>query len=198
LFDALRKTVVNAFIVFHLVIITAWSLPPPQQGNKRPFIVYLSQKYEDTRERITNNRVVSWYMIFMGLWQGWDMFSPNPLSLNLDVEADITYRNGQVVNYIFPRMNELGLFQRYQKERYRKWRERVRVDDYRSIWHDAALWVARQHYTDVNNPPVHVSLTRYWMQLPPPQAGQYQPWQAYYERTSHYQYYDLNIEPGDL
>src|SRR3954469_688867 len=80
-----------------------------------PFCTRLVQKIED-------------YVIWSGLWHSWDMFSPDPLSLNFNVQAFITYADGVTETWDFPRMDKMGLWEKFQKERYRKWRERVRQD----------------------------------------------------------------------
>ncbi len=185
----MSRIVLNLLILFHLTAIVFWSLPPPASAT-RP----LAGHYGALREAV--NRRTSAYILLTGLWQSWDMFSPNPLSLNCDVEADVTMRDGRTAAWIFPRMNELGLAQRYQMERWRKWREHVRCDDYRSIWADTARSVARR-FNDATNPPVKVTLTRYWMELPPAQSPM-TPVCAYYPRTNHYQFYDYVVQPGDL
>jgi hypothetical protein len=147
----LRAWLVNAFIVGHVSTIAAWSIPTPLQ----PVPVRAL------------NRLTAPYMRGLGLWQGWDLFAPDPLTVNIDVEAEVTFRDGRRVLWVFPRMEELSYFDRYRKERYRKWRERVRLDTYRSVWPDTAGYVGRL-YDGPGHPVVAVALIRRWVEIPAP------------------------------
>ncbi len=146
-----RVWLVNAFIAFHVACIASWSVPAPLQ----PALVRAW------------NALVAPYMLRTGLWQGWDMFAPNPLAINIDVDADVTYRDGRHGTWVFPRMQELSYWERYRQERYRKWRERVRLDAYALIWPDTARFVARLAARP-GAPVDLVALTRHWAEIPPP------------------------------
>src|SRR3954465_5465996 len=111
------RVIITLFILFHVYIMATWGLPTS------PFRTRLVQKIED-------------YVIYSGLWHSWDMFSPDPLSLNFRIQAQIIYQNGSTKMWDFPQMEKLGLWERFQKERYRKWAERVRQDAYAGIWDD--------------------------------------------------------------
>ena len=170
------------FILIHLTAIGFWSLPPFLLRNKI-------------------NNFFQPYMIFSGLWQGWDMFSPNPQRINFHLNAEITYQDGTKKDWLFPEMQSLGYFRRYQKERYRKWRERVRQDDYSKIWPDTARWIARQNYDPKNippNPPKTIVLSRHWSDIPPPTQALYQPLPKAYEHTNHYNFFTYQVLPEDL
>src|SRR5262249_43162511 len=121
------------------------------------------------------------YVIKSGLWHSWDMFSPDPLSINFNLKAEISYQNGAVRTWTFPRMEKLGYWERFHKERYRKWRERVRMDIYSVVWDDTARYIARLNDTPTNHP-VQVTLIREWQPIlvPVPVPGkstlrEYQP-----------------------
>jgi hypothetical protein len=122
------------------------------------------------------------------------MFAPNPSSLNCYVGAQIFYRDGHTSLWSFPRMEELGIIDKYFKERYRKYtNDNLRLDSDAAAWPDAARYVARVNNSPAN-PPVAVNLVRYWSIVPPPTAnGLYDapPWQQY--AFFHYQ-----VAPGDL
>ena len=72
-----KRIALNIFIVFHLSLIVCWAVPV----NRRLFLVA--------------RPVIAAYMRWSGLAQGWNLFAPNPLSLNSRAEAEITYRDGQ-------------------------------------------------------------------------------------------------------
>lgn len=151
----LRSWAINAFIVGYLAAVVSWSLPTPARVDAVRVLRRISEPL----------------MLRAGLWQGWDMFAPTPLSTNLSVEARVRLADGSEVTWVFPRMERLGYLERYRKERYRKWRERVRLDAYSLVWADAARWIARQA-SRPGVPAREVVLTRRWARIPPP-AG---PW----------------------
>ncbi len=162
---SLKRTAITVFIVFNLVAIVAWAVPIDS-----PFTA-------------TVRSAVGRYVLFVGLFQKWDMFSPDPSRLNNFVSATITYRNGERRLWVFPRMEMLGYFDRYAKERYRKYaNDNLRLDSNAQLWPDAARYVARINNTNPANPPVSVVLIRYWSTVPPPDPNGYyveSPWQQY-------------------
>lgn len=139
---------ISIFILVHIYIIAMWGLP-------------------GSRFRSSVIRPVADYVIETGLWHSWDMFSPDPLSVNFHLEAEITFEDGSRTIWEFPSMEKLGLWERFQKERYRKWRERVRQDAYGAIWTDTTRYIARLH-NNPTNPPAKVVLIRHWEQIRPP------------------------------
>jgi hypothetical protein len=173
-----KRLAVNVFIAFHLIAISFWALPGSQFRDKMvaPF---------------------GHYMMTLGLWQSWDMFSPNPLSLTIRLDAEITYRDGTRERWEFPQPEKLGLIERSLKERYRKWRERVRLDTYSYIWPDTARAIARRH-SRPDNPPVKVALTRYWAELPRPAPRDYQPIPKSYDAIFRYLFFEYQVQPADL
>src|ERR1700723_3937488 len=100
-----QKIGINVFIVFHIFAITAWAIP------------FRSQFANDCRE------LVRPYLLWSGLFQAWDMFSPMPKATNTYLEAVIIYKDGSTQMWDFPRMELLSLSQKYSKERYRKFVE---------------------------------------------------------------------------
>jgi len=138
----------SVFILIHLYIMAVWGLP----GSTFRYIF---------------SQPIAGYVIASGLWHSWDMFSPDPLAVNFNVEAQILYQDGSTKIWEFPRMEKLGIWERFQKERYRKWRERVRLDAYGMAWDDTARFIARLNDTWANHP-VRVTLVRHWQPIPSP------------------------------
>jgi hypothetical protein len=154
----LRRAVIHAFVLFHLAAVTAWS-------------------FTSTESKAPVDRAVrsafGWYMFPTGLWQAWNMFAPNPGMSNVYVEAEVTLRDGSTATWRFPRMDELGYFERYRVERYRKWgNERVFAGGKPDpvIAADAARFAARQ-VERPGNPATRVELARYRAQIPSPRRG---------------------------
>src|SRR5688500_10191852 len=81
---------INAFIILQLYVIIFWGMPGSNFRN-------------------TMVRAVETYVIKIGLWHSWDMFSPDPLAVNFNVIAHITFADGTIRAWEFPRMEKLGL-----------------------------------------------------------------------------------------
>jgi hypothetical protein len=151
---------INAFILWHLFALTIWLLPG--SSVLRRSVV----------------RLVHPYMVFTGFAQNWNMFSPNPSDLDLYWEARITYANGQVRSWNFPRMSDLGYVERYRRERFRKMIEFANPDTNRMVWPSLAKYAAQRNHTDPRNSPVAVELVRHFRIVPPP-GGTFAPYQTY-------------------
>ncbi len=173
------KRLINAFIIFHLVALGLWSLPSSEFRN------WAARPFEN-------------YIVRMGLWHVWDMFAPTPLTLNFRCEAEITYHDGSIKIWEFPRMEKLSLLKRIPAERYRKWTERVRQDSNSFVWEDTARFIARLNYQNFTNPPVLIAMTRIWGAIPPPRKGDYQPIPAEFHLTNEYTFYVYSVQPEDL
>lgn len=176
-----RSWAINAFIVAYATAVGAWSVPAPAQP---PAVRQL-------------NRWLEPIMLRSGLWQGWDMFAPDPLSIDISVEGEVLLRDGTSVTWVFPRMETLGYLERYRKERFRKWRERVRLDAYALVWPDTARFVARQ-VSRPENPARLVQLLRRWEPIPPP-VGPWLPARRSAAVLTHeYRFFTHAVAPGDL
>ena len=184
------RGVISIFILVHIYIMAAWGLP----GSS--FRTGLVQPVQD-------------YVIQTGLWHSWDMFSPDPLSVNFRVEAEITYADGSKGIWEFPRMEEFGMWQRFQKERYRKWRERVRQDAFGTVWTDTTRYIARLH-NNPTNPPKRIALIRRWEPITPPymllnttnmaasKMRDYQPMPKEWPMRFNYRFKEYEVSPEDL
>ena len=102
-------------------------------------------------------------MRFSGLWQGWAMFAPNPISEDIYVSARVSFSDGSHVDWDLSRMNKMGYGQRYAMERWRKWaNDNLRLDDNKALWPAAGLWIARELASDYALTATGVELTRHW------------------------------------
>lgn len=186
---------IKLFFFFHVFMITVWSLPQPAfdvASGQVPltaqtffarfgdWVLYFNAKFLKPRHesyyRATNERSVkavydvvpNIYMARTGLWQYWDMFAPNPASLDYWVDAIVLYEDGTYKVYQYPRMYEMGIIEKYFKERYRKFYERVNMDEHSWRWPTFAQRIALLSYDDPGNPPVEVTLRRHWREILPP------------------------------
>jgi hypothetical protein len=170
------RIAISLFLAFNLFAIVSWCVPLDS-----PLIVRCRE-------------LAGPYLRLTGLFQKWDMFAPDPSKLNNYVGAVITYRDGTSSQWTFPRMEELGAWDRYLKERYRKYaNDNLRLDGNAPIWPDAARYIARLNNRP-GNPPVEVGLVRYWQFVPPPPAeGDAPPGE-----WNQYMFFRYNVAPGDL
>jgi hypothetical protein len=169
-----RYIAVNVFLVFHILAITCWCIP----ANGFLFLAFRS--------------AVQPYLLWSGLFQSWDMFSPNPKDVNSYVEAIIIYKDGSTQFWTFPRMQLLGLTERYYRERYRKFEENLLQSKYSALWPDAARHVVR-NYNNPSNPPQTVMLLVRWSNIVPRADGALErsPWDAHV-------FYSYAVRPEDL
>ena len=122
---------------------------------------------------------IKYYTLSTGFWQYWDMFSPNPASIDFYGTATVFYQNGSSVLYHYPRMYDLSIPKKYVSERYRKFYERAHTEEDSYIWPVFAQRIALINYSDPNNPPVRVVLTRHWLPIAPPGKPQQQDYNSY-------------------
>ncbi len=82
---------ITIFILVHLYIMAFWGMPPSGFRN------FMLQPVQD-------------YVIKSGLWHSWDMFSPDPFSMNVNLHAQVFFQDGSLKIWEFPRMDKLGYF----------------------------------------------------------------------------------------
>ncbi|MEA2259190.1 MAG: hypothetical protein QOJ51_2015, partial [Acidobacteriaceae bacterium] len=125
---ALRRGAISAFILFHLFVITVVAVPLKAFSGVKALVMP--------------------YMRWSGLYQSWDMFGPDPVKVNAYVKAVVISRDRHMQVWSFPKMEDLGLGERFRKERYRKFMEVLPQPQYAPLWPDVASHLARS----LNNP----------------------------------------------
>jgi hypothetical protein len=169
-----RNIAINFFLVFHIVTITFWCLPI-------------------NSALVLECREIVWpYFLWTGLFQSWDAFSPNPRATNNYLEALIIYRDGSTEYWTFPRMQLLGLTERYYRERYRKFEENLLEAEHSGLWPDAARHVARFH-SGGSVPPATVMLLVRWSNIIQHDDGTFErtPWDTHV-------FFSYTVTPEDL
>jgi hypothetical protein len=154
----MKKIAINVFIVCHLSFIFCWALPLNTGilTNLRPKIAP--------------------YMVWSGLAQGWNLFAPNPLSLNSRLEAEISYSDGQKGVWKFPLPQNYGYIKRYTLERQHKFSlDSLLNNKFALLRPDAARYIARLNNKG-DNRPVSVTFVSYRSQIAPPGSNQPEPW----------------------
>ena len=98
-----------------------------------------------------------------GLWQGWDMFAPQPRDEDIFVSAEIWYADGTSETRKLTRMIEMPYLERYRKERWRKFfNDNLRLDSSKVMWEPCAAWIARDAATNTGRVVARVELARHW------------------------------------
>jgi len=145
-----KRRLINLFIIWHAFALFIWLMPG-------------------------NSAIVQWfvpvvrpYLTVTAFAQSWSMFSPSPDHLDVYLEAKITYANGQVKSWEFPRMVHYGYVKRYEEERWRKMTENVTHGSNQNLWPMMARYAARVNDPDPHNPPVRVALIQHSRIIPPP------------------------------
>jgi hypothetical protein len=148
----LRELVLSVCFVCYIGLTVIWLLP-----NSEP------------KTRIFDHLSVWWN--FWGLNQNWSLFSPEIRSINLHVSAVITFEDGTKLIWQAPRMDKLGLLDRFYYEKFRK----LVIDSmpwpsYKSFWIDTAKYVGKKFYCPENKP-VWFSLQLHWIEIPKPEGN---------------------------
>lgn len=177
---------IKLFVAFHLVAITAWALPMPNEaqlkGEVQPggseWLLYYN--YTEVKQF----GPIRAYLFATGFWQYWDMFSPNPAGIDVYCDAEIVHKDGTTSIYAYPRIHDLPIPEKYLKERWRKFYERVNNPNYCFFWPVFAQRLALFADQDPANPPVLVRLRRHTHPIP----GPGQPDDGNYKEEMFFQY----------
>lgn len=146
------RRLVNVFLVWHLFALAIWLSPSNSAIGQSPVGVGL----------------VRTYMTLTSFAQSWSMFSPYPDKLDVTLEAQITYVDGEKRGWFFPRMSHMGYVRRYQEERWRKLVEVATHANSQAVWVGLARYAARTNNRDPHNRPVSVMLLQHSRVIPPP------------------------------
>ena len=110
----------------------------------------------------------------IGAEQAWGVFAPNPRNTSLELQARVTFADGSTAMWELPHGPVVGGNLRFY--RWRKWLERVRSDDYRSLWAPTARWIATE-FDDHPSEVVRVELIRRFHRNVV--AGEQPPWEEF-------------------
>ncbi|MBI2812002.1 MAG: hypothetical protein HYX67_14395 [Candidatus Melainabacteria bacterium] len=145
----IRIPVISVLIVFYIGT-SALYLSPPSLWRQRLLAPFWN------------------FIEYTGLWQYYTVFSP-PRSFNLYLEGEVELANGKTVIWKYPRVEQLGLVEKMQKERFRKLYNDIANEPTDGVlWPDLARYIARQVYAETGVRPVKVGLIRYWSDTPAP------------------------------
>jgi hypothetical protein len=143
-----RQRLIVAFVIFHIVAISIFAIP----------IDFLPLR--------ALRNLLAPYMVCIGMTESWDTFAPNPKATEQFLKAIVFRASGQTETYSFPRMEELSLWERYRKERYRKFVESLLCSECSGLWPDVEKAVARRENNPAD-PPIKVVLIKFESPIEP-------------------------------
>ena len=124
-------------------------------------------------------------LLLLGLWQSWDMFSPDPRTIDICVELRCTNRDGTSDRRMLSDMVAMGSYERWQKDRWRKYfNDHLRLDDEHALWQPFAEYAARR-LREEGHDPAAIELVRWWRPCDPAVRPDLRadvrqtPWQSY-------------------
>lgn len=148
--ERIGRLIVSVFVLAYIVLVSVYLSPPSPW---RDVALQPVQKFVD----------------YVGLWQDYCLFAPDPPSTNIDLSAELTFADGRKEIWNFPRMEKLNLFERIIKERYRKFGDdHVASEAY--LWPDLCRYLSRV-YAARGKPPVSITLIKRFADIPPPEKG---------------------------
>lgn len=124
-------------------------------------------------------------LLTLSLWQYWDMFAPTPRSDDFKVEVIYLTADGERHSIFLTDMRSLGYFERWQKERWRKYfNDNLRTDAKKYLWEPYAVFFHKQLKND-GVTAVQIELVRHWRSAELPfspglrPAHRSSPWRTY-------------------
>ena len=160
--SAAGQAVIGAFALLLVLAVLGWNLPAGRPHDRAV-------------------RALGPLTQGLGLEQDWALFAPDPRSFGVAVHATLTYQDGHTRRWDPPH-NGL-LVTPYRNYRWQKYVERLRADDYSTLWDPTARWLARTYGPGV----VKVVLTRYFRDVADPGDGKPRP------RPGSYDFYTLDL-----
>jgi hypothetical protein len=117
--------------------------------------------------KLVIDRVAGTPLLLLGLWQAWDMFSPDPRTADICVEMRCTSRDGTTDRRMLTDMVAMGYPERWQKDRWRKYfNDHLRMDDEHVLWQPFAEYAARR-LREEGDDPATIELVRWWRNCEP-------------------------------
>jgi hypothetical protein len=100
------------------------------------------------------------------LEQAWDVFAPDPVHAEVELEATVLFADGTEEIWTPPRAPAALAVLTYHWELW----SRAVVTGYRPVAQATAQWIATQH-ARAGKAAVRVTLRRRWYEVPPPASG---------------------------
>lgn len=101
----------------------------------------------------------------LGIWQGWNMFSPNPLRYDVNIYARLYYEDGTIITKNIEDSLEDNFLLPFRKVRWTKWsKDNVRQDAHKILWKPTLKYMVDK-YAEQGNPILRAELIRRWVEV---------------------------------
>jgi hypothetical protein len=179
----LKRTATNVLILSLLTIFTIDACPA------------LTPRIQELKDKIYApiNR--------LGIWQGsWTLFAPEVRKINSRVRATVMFQDGRIAIVSTPDWPKLSRWQRFRHYRDGKFTDAIRTDARSWMWPSYARWYALNtpHPDGKQVPVIHVSLARYWNDIPFPSVDTIKlpldSWSSF-ENSNNYTFYESGPLP---
>jgi len=133
------------------------------------------------------------------LTQNWKLFSPDLREINFCSHAVIEFADGTTKLYEFPRLEQMGNFDAYRRQKLCKlFQDSMPWPDFSLFWADVGRFIARANLdqTDPANAPVQVSLAYYW--VPVSDMDHFEKQSDLKEPNRRFTFFVYRVKPEDL
>lgn len=177
---------IKILVGWHVLAITVWAMPNPSDAimSKKVAPAGSDILLEFNVEHMKQFDPIRAYLFTTGTWQYWDMFSPNPVGKDVWADAEVVFKDGTSKIYLYPRIYTSSIPMKYERERYRKFFERVNDGNKTYFWPILGQFIAHQ-MDNPANPPTIVRLRRHFYDIPPMGT----PIKYDYKQEQFYEYY---------
>ena len=139
----MRRKVARAAAIVYLIAAFAQPMPNDFPG----------------RSTVMNTFYPAFKMAGMG--QSWNMFAPNPVNIDSYVTVEAEFKDGTRKTVNLSHMTEFGYFERYRREKWRKWaNESLTKENNGPMWKASALFYAKD-LESFENPVIKVDLVKH-------------------------------------
>lgn len=136
----------------------------------------------------------------LNLSQNWKLFSPDLREINFCSYAVVEFTDGTTKLYEFPRLEQMGAFEAYRRQKLCKiFQDSMPWPDFSSFWPDIGRFLARANFdpSDIDsNAPVQVTLVYNW--VPVPDMDHYEKQADLKEPSRSFTFFIYRVKPEDL
>lgn len=101
----------------------------------------------------------------LGIWQGWNMFAPNPLRFDVDIYARLYYKDGSIAIKNIEESLEENILFTFRRARWTKWaKDNVRQTSHDVLWKPTLKYMVDK-YAQKGNPIFKAELFRKYIEV---------------------------------
>jgi hypothetical protein len=150
--ERVRKCMISFLIILQFVAL--FSLTAPKTSGYLPWTTPIHDFVRPVAQTL-------------GLWQSWDMFSPNPRDDDVRFYARAVLKDHSLKEWSPPDPLIFGFFKRHSNERFRKWtNDHLRLNRDRRAWRDAVHFMVSQMGETIDSVQ-KIQFVREWRRVKP-------------------------------